>query len=346
MEDMHDQKRLNVCFIIPDKAEDTATHFAHKYELLEELKDRVRFFTYQPTFFGIVHIKMAYFFYGCRIFYVHYSFKGALIAIILTTLFGGKVFYWNCGMPWLYKRFWFEEYLFRFILQNSLFVTGTQHLADEYARCYRLDKKNIRVMPNAIRIARFQKITKESARMELNLPQDKKIILFLHHLSHRKGAHLLPDIIKEFKNREDVLFVIVGDGPEKKNLESRIQNLSINNVRLEGSVSNKHVPFYMAAADIFLMPSEEEGMPNALLEAMVAGVPFVASDVGGVREMTPKEMQEFILPYGAVNKFTGKLQTLVDDEEKRKHISIIERSWAEQFDVSRVRDQFLQLLGE
>jgi len=332
---------------VPEIAEDASTHFEHKREIIQELRGDIEFFVYAPTLISIVKIKFAYFFRGVRIFYVHYSFKGALVAILLTKLFGGRVFYWNCGMPWLYKRGWLEEKLFRFILRNSIFVTGTNSLAEHYADRYGLDRARVRVVPNYIRVSHMQGITRDSARRELEIPSGKKVVLFLHRLSRRKGAHFLPDILKEFAIREDVLFLIVGDGPERTNTELRVTSYELQNrVRFEGNVPNNRVPIYFAAADVFLMPSEEEGMPNALLEAMAAGVPFVASDVGGVREMTPPSLHEYVLPQGDVAAFAEKIKKLLGDEELREKISQEERGWVKRYDVSVAASAFLALLRE
>ncbi|TSC79432.1 MAG: Glycosyltransferase [Parcubacteria group bacterium Gr01-1014_29] len=340
------ENRIKVCFIVPEKAEDTATHFAHKWEMIQELKNTVEFLSYWPNgldVFRIIWARMR----GCSTYYVHYSFKGALLAIITTSVFGGRVFYWNCGMPWLYKRGWFEERLFWFILRHTILVIGTDGLANEYADRYGLDKKNIRVVPNYIRVSRMQGVLKTDARKELNLPQDKKIVLFLHHLSRRKGADLLPEIIKEFKDRDDVLFVIVGDGPERKKIELRITNYELGEkVQFKGRVPNNRTQLYFVAADVYLMPSEEEGMPNALLEAMAAGVPFVASDVAAVREMTPPDTAEFVLPYGDTKAFAEKIEKLLADEELRKRIASEEWEWVQRYDVSVIAEKFLKLLQE
>src|SRR3989344_8247667 len=256
---MRREEKIKVCFVLPEKAEDTATHFAHKAELMKELQNEVEFYTYAAMGTDLLRIVYARF-RGVRIYYVQYSFKGALIAYVVTKVFGGRVFYWNCGMPWLYKRGWFEEQLFRFILRHMILVIATDGLANEYATRYGLDKKDIRVVPNYIRVSRMQNKIKEEARNELGLPQDKKIVLFLHHLSRRKGADLLPEVIKKFLDHKDILFLIAGDGPERKNLEEKliIYNLQLI-ARLEGSVPNNKITSYLAAADIYVMPSEEEG---------------------------------------------------------------------------------------
>ncbi|OGZ47226.1 MAG: hypothetical protein A3J54_01310 [Candidatus Ryanbacteria bacterium RIFCSPHIGHO2_02_FULL_45_13b] len=335
-----------MCFVLPEKAEDTATHFAHKWELIKELRNEVEFYTYAATGMDLLRVISARF-RGVRTYYVHYSFKGALIAWFVTVLFGGKVFYWNCGMPWLYKRGLIEEYVFQFILCHVFLVTATDGLANEYTEHYGLNKKNIRVVPNYIRVSRVGNKTKKEARRELGLGQDKKIVLFLHHLSRRKGADLLPEIIQTFQNKGDVLFVIVGDGPERKNIELQASRFKVQDcVRFEGKIPNNKIASYFAAADVYLMPSEEEGMPNALLEAMAAGVPFVASDVAAVREMTPPMTHEFVLPYGDINQFSEKIEKLLADEELRKRISTEEQEWVGRYDVSIIARKFLELLKE
>lgn len=343
---MRQGEKLKVCFILPEVARDTATHFLHKKEMMEALKDYVDFMVIQPTFAGIAKIKLAYFFQGYRIFYVHYSLKGALVAIVLTKLFGGTVYYWNCGLPWLYKRGLLEEKLFRFILRHTVFVTGTEGLAAEYAMRYGIENQ-IRVVPNTIEVSRFHGVSKEDARKDLGIAPDKKVVLFLHRLSKRKGADLLPNIIQKFADRNDILFLIVGDGPEKSYLVSRISYLRLEGiVRMAGAIPNYKASSYMAAADIYLMPSEEEGMPNALLEAMAAGVPFVASDVGGVKEMTPVVLHEFVLPYGKTHEFVEAIKKLLADEELRERISTEEKGWVKRYDVSVVAKKFLELLQE
>ena len=94
------------------------------------------------------------------------------------------------------------------------------------------------------------------------------------------------------------------------------------------------------------MPSEEEGMPNALLEAMAAGVPFVASDVAAVREMTPPGAEEFVLPSGDTHAFADKIKKLLQDEELRKRISLEEQQWVKQYDVSVIAPRYLELFQE
>jgi len=339
-------KKPKICYIVPEYSEDTDTHFYHIYELIEVLKEKADIFLIAAKGkkfrrrLGILRARLA----GYKDFYVHYSFKAALFAILIVKIFGGRVFYWNCGMPWLYKRNWLRERVFRFILRNSTLVTGTNSLKNQYAQIYNLKPRNIRVLPNWVNIERFEGFDKIQARKELNISPEKKVVLFLHRLSVRKGADKLPAIIKEFKNYPDILFLIIGSGPESRNLKFEIRNLKLGDiVRFEGAVPNKAVPKYMIVSDVFLMPSEEEGFPRVLLEAMASGLPFVASDVGGVKEIIPSEIQEFVIPQQDIEEFSRKIKKLLSAPLLYQEFQQIEREWVKQYDIKTVADKFVGL---
>jgi glycosyltransferase involved in cell wall biosynthesis len=95
---------------------------------------------------------------------------------------------------------------------------------------------------------------------------------------------ILPVASEILHARKDVLFVVAGGGPDEEMLRDRVQKNTMfkNNVMILGAVPNKDIQKYLAVSDIFFMPSQEEGFPRALLEAMAAGVPSVVSDVGAV----------------------------------------------------------------
>lgn len=286
-------------------------------------------------------------FRGRRWFYIHYSFAGAMVAWFVTRLFGGTVYYWNCGMPWLYHRPWLRESVFRFILRHTILVTGTPGMAEKYRHHYALHAERIRVMPNWIHVSRYVGgLTREVARQRLGIPADRKVVLFVHRLSRRKGAHLIVEVAASVTKRlENAMFLIVGDGPERKNLESRIMNQGLN-VRLAGAVSNRSIFDYFAAADIFFMPSEEEGFPHVLLEAMAYGLPYVASDVGGVREITPPVLEPFLVSFEDDARFAERISAILTlTPEEHDHLCTEERAWVGRYDLSEALPKFLALFS-
>lgn len=129
-------------------------------------------------------------------------------------------------------------------------------------------------------------LSKEQARSALNLSRDKIIIGTIANFYKTKGLDVLIKAIAmladDLKNKISVA-LIGGDGPEKANIKSKISNLKLSHTikllgRLEGAQK------YLHAFDVFVLPSRKEGLPYTLLEAMQAGLPIVASQVGGIPE--------------------------------------------------------------
>jgi glycosyltransferase involved in cell wall biosynthesis len=106
-------------------------------------------------------------------------------------------------------------------------------------------------------------------------------------LSHEKNYGFLiktfPDVLKI---KKDAVLVVIGDGPEHKEYEDAALALGIKEkVFLPGEIPG--APHYLAAFDVFVLPSRYEGLPITLVECLFAGTPVIASDVGGNREIAP-----------------------------------------------------------
>ncbi len=338
--------RTRIGYILPDIRLDTDTHFYEKHELIRALaKDAdIRLISGGSNmvfvFYRVVWARIR----GYRDFYVHYSFKGALAALWVTRILGGRTYYWNCGMPWLYKRSAREERVFRYILSHVILVTGTVGLAQKYCEIYAIPENRVRIVPNAVRVARFGEMDKSAARDKLGIPQDAFVVLFVHHLSRRKGAEHIPHLLNQWQSDPAVLFVVVGSGPMEASIQSEVEELGLSHmIRLEGGVPNQDIPTYFALADVFLMPSEEEGVPHALLEAMASGLPFVASNVGGVREIVPPELYDFVLPHHDMYLFFKAIERLRREDGLASKVAGIEKAFVTRYDVGVVREQFLAL---
>ena len=126
-------------------------------------------------------------------------------------------------------------------------------------------------------------VTREEARRRLGLPADRAVIGWVGRLSHEKAPELLLDAFSRLEDRE-VLVAYVGDGEERPALEARAKSLGVaDRVLWLGQVTGAGEVF--SAFDLLVVSSRREGTPVVVLEAMAAGVPIVATNVGGVAEM-------------------------------------------------------------
>jgi glycosyltransferase involved in cell wall biosynthesis len=137
--------------------------------------------------------------------------------------------------------------------------------------------------------------------------------------------------------------VIAGDGPERSALEAAVDRLGLAGaVDLTGERDD--IPAFLAAADCFVLSSTSEGMPISVLEAMAAGLPVVASDVGGVHELVTEGTTGCLVPPRDPEALAGALRPLLGDPELRARLGAQARRDVEQrFTVDRVQREHLQL---
>ena len=218
---------------------------------------------------------------GYKNFYVHYSFFSAYTAVWITRLTGGRVFYWNCGEPWKYKRpflrDWFERHVYKKI---DYLVTGTEGMADLYSKHYKISREKIKVMGNWIDIEKTKNLKHETknneTKQKLGIKENQKVLLFVHRLSKRKGAHHLPEIVRKLTDAKNFVLLVIGNGPEMESLKSQVlsfppeadpppEDKLSDKVRFLGWVPQNEIGRYFSIADVFLMPSEEEGFLHVLL---------------------------------------------------------------------------------
>jgi glycosyltransferase involved in cell wall biosynthesis len=135
----------------------------------------------------------------------------------------------------------------------------------------------------------------------------------------------------------------VGDGPEAEDVAAELRALGLeSDVELCGARSD--VGAVLARSDVFVLASRSEGGPISILEAMAAGLPVVASDVGGVREQVADGVTGLLVPPGDPEALAGALERLLADPELRRRLGAagLERA-RERFDVSRLRAEHLEL---
>lgn len=118
-----------------------------------------------------------------------------------------------------------------------------------------------------------------------------------------------------------IKFIIVGDGPERSNLEAKARHLGIAHlITFTGSVA--HLQTYYQSADVLLMTSDWEGTPNVILEAMACGLPVVATRVGGIPEIVCDGATGFLVAPGDIDGLAQAVLKLIRNKEARVQMGL------------------------
>jgi glycosyltransferase involved in cell wall biosynthesis len=160
----------------------------------------------------------------------------------------------------------------------------------ELALQYRIaPPEKFSVVHNGFDLERFTRNSREAARKMLGLEPDELAIVWAGRIVPVKDVELLGQVIRAASAvSEKIRFLVVGDGEEKPKLMSMTKDCS--NVMFLGH--RNEMESIWAAADLALLTSRNEGTPTALIEGMAAGLPFVSTDVGGVRDLAVGPLKE------------------------------------------------------
>ena len=196
--------------------------------------------------------------------------------------------------------------------------------------------------PNGYDHKKFAKLDEQMCREKLNLSLDKKIILNVGNLySEVKGhKYLIEAMNKVVKHRKDVLCIIIGSGKLKNKLEKQIKKLKLeDHVKLVGGKPHDKIPIWMNAADLFVLPSLNEGNPTVMFECLGCGKPFIGTKVGGEPEVITSEDYGYLTEPADPEEFAEKILIGLDREWDYEKIS----EYAKQFTWENVAKNILEV---
>ena len=171
--------------------------------------------------------------------------------------------------------------------QNIHFVTCSRWLEGEARQSALLVGQQVVSIPNTIDTHVFTRCDKTTARMAANLPLDKKIILFVSQkvTDVRKGMDFFVEALEKLvasspETKDNTVVAVLGG-----HAEDVVEKLPLKAYPLGYVSEEKHIVNIYNAADVFVLPSLEDNLPNTIMEAMACGVPCVGFKVGGIPEM-------------------------------------------------------------
>ncbi len=175
------------------------------------------------------------------------------------------------------------------------------------------------------------------------LPAESPVILCVANLKSYKGHRFLLDAVARLHDRNlPCTLVLVGEGPERRALEEQAAQLKID-VRLLGTRTD--VEALLARADVAVLPSLHEGMSNAVMEAMATGLPVVATEVGGTRELL--RGHGVLVPPSDSEALADGLERVLADPALAARLGAAARAWSrEHLHVDTMVDKHVALYQE
>ena len=229
------------------------------------------------------------------------------------------VIWWRAGG--IQTRWLHDKVRYRLMLKNADAVIAlTEDMKREIRK---VCNRNVFVIPNAIELSEFAGLSREKARRELQIDIDDRIMLFVGGLRSVKGVEFLIQAMSIVgRHYSKVKLLIVGDGKERQSLESLTRKLDLERlVNFIGGTSHKNILGYMAASDVFVLPSLSEGFPNVLLEAMAVGLPIVATNVRGIPEIIKDGENGFLVDPKDAEGIAEKVLQFLANDDLRQRIS-------------------------
>jgi len=206
-----------------------------------------------------------------------------------------------------------ERWLMR---DTDAVVASAESVRDFYIKQVKADPSKVEVIYNAVDWAQLQAtVSRAEMRASIDVPLDAPLLTIIARLTEQKGHRILLDaLVRSDLARAHLL--VVGDGPLRQSLESQAANLGLSaRVRFVGA--RRDLGNILAATDVFVMPSFWEGLPLAMVLAMGAGVPVVATRVAGIPEVVQDGVTGLLVPPGDSGELGAALSRVVNDDTTR-----------------------------
>ena len=256
--------------------------------------------------------------------------RAAALSVGVKKIFGSE----RCVDPW---KQWHELAIDRYLAKRTQAVVVNGSGVRVFYMSRGIPSEKIQIIPNGIGPTRSSDVTREELLKEFGLPVGTRLIGAVNRLWPQKRVKDLiwaADLLKVV--RDDVHLLIIGDGPHRARLERYRDKVQIRD-RVHFLGARDDVARLMPHFDCLWLGSEYEGMSNAVMEAMACGVPVVASDIPGNRDLIIHSETGYLFPVGGRADIARHTNRLLDDASLAKRLGVAARERVlSEFSVERM----------
>ncbi len=226
------------------------------------------------------------------------------------------------------------------------YIAVSQGIAEKLQQTFQIPKRKIRVIYNAVEGADSTSTSTPQKLIELQRETKKPVVLCVARLDEQKGQRYLLDAALEVP---EAIFAFVGEGPDRTKLEDQVHRLKLEDrVLFLGFQHN--VRDWLNACNVFVLPSLYEGLPIAILEAMAAGKPVIATDISGNREAVTDGVTGCLVPPQDAHSLAVAIRSLLGDPALGERMGqagrkIVLEKFSEKEMVRQVTEVYADCLG-
>lgn len=216
---------------------------------------------------------------------------------------------------------------------SDFIITPSEYLKDIISG-WGYPREKIEVIYNAVE---FEEAVKK-------IPKDKFRIVSVARLIPHKGIEAILYVLSKLDF--DYEYILIGDGPLRKKLESLAKELNIN-VYFTGNISKREVANWLSSSDLFILNSSYEGLPHIVLEAMQNSCPVIASRVGGTPEVVKDIENGLLFEYNNIDELQEKIELIQKNKVLRTELIKNGKKFTKEFaNIEKMVDKYIEIMKE
>ena len=264
-----------------------------------------------------------------NVVYAHWLWTGGAAGLMLRDYFGwpvvaiargSEMHYWQTIHPHCLP------YVKRVIYEADTVVANCEGLRHQAEKLAPDCAGRIEVVYNGCNAEKFRPAKdKLAVRRRLGFDAESRLLLFCGSIIERKGIYELAEAWNSFASVHREWQLIAVGRIVDRTLGKLLKQASKGRVHLAGPVSHERVKMFMQAADAYIQPSRFEGLANATMEAMATGLPVIATDTNGQRELICNGVNGWLVPPGDAAALTASLEVMVEDPRQAQQFGLAAR---------------------
>ena len=238
---------------------------------------------------------------------------------------------------------WWQRTVDKILARRSqAIMANSERVANFTAAQEGIPIEKFHIMPQISENQLTGKFKKNRLRLALGIPEDAIVAISVGRMVSEKAQYRIIEVANELRAESRLFFVIVGYGSEEQKLRNRVRELALSH-KVKIVVDPCYAKEYLVSAEIFLVTSDREGMPRAMLEGMYNGLVPIAYAVGGIPDIVVDSQNGYLIEFGDIQSMARRISSLVHDAATRERLATGAKSSA--FAYGDGKEEFLALIG-